>query len=154
VFYFLNYEGRRDATAGSATRTVPTETLKQGIVQYHDANGKVQQITPTQLKTIDAAGIGVSQAALKDLQGFPVGNNSAVGDGLNTTGYLFNAPGHNVQNTYIAKFDWKPDNAGKHSLFVRGNLQNDWANNNSTNLPQFPGKDSNSVSLANSKGLA
>ncbi len=154
VFYFLNYEGRRDASAGTATRTVPTETLKQGIIQYHNAAGQVLQITPAQLKTIDPGGIGVNAAALKDLQGFQVGNSNTVGDGLNTTGYIFNAPGYNVQNTYIAKFDWKPDNAGKHSLFVRGNLQNDWANNNSTNLPQFPGKDSNSVSLANSKGLA
>jgi len=154
AFYFINYEGRRDASAGSVTRTVPTESLKQGLLTYHNAAGQLTQIGADQIKQIDPAGIGIDAAALKALQALPVGNNNAVGDGLNTIGYSFAAPGYNVQNTYIAKFDYKVDNAGKHSLFIRGNLQNDWANNGSSNLPEFPGQPPNSVSLANSKGLA
>jgi hypothetical protein len=54
------------------------------------------------------------------------------------------------QNTYIARFDYKIDSAGKHSLFARGNLQNDSSNG----TPQFPGQPPNSVSLANNKGMA
>jgi hypothetical protein len=153
LFYFLNYEGRRDASAASATRTVPTESLKQGIIQYHNTSGQLVQVGPDQIKAIDPAGIGINPAALKDLSSlFPVGNNTAVGDQLNTTGYTFNAPGHSVQNTYIAKFDYHL--ADNHSLFIRGNLQNDSADNGSSNAPQFPGRPSNGVSLANSKGLA
>src|SRR5207248_2052580 len=77
-------------------------------------------------------------------------NDSTGGDGLNTTGYRFNAPVASDQNTYIARLDYKLDSSGKHSLFVRGNLQNDSANG----VPQFPGLAPNSVNLANNKGMA
>jgi hypothetical protein len=152
LFAFINYEGRRDASAVSVTRTVPTETLKQGIIQYHNTAGQLVQVGPSQIQQIDSAGIGVNPTALKDLQRFPAGNNSQVGDSLNTTGFTFNAPGHSVQNTYIAKFDYHATD--RHSLFVRGNLQNDSADNGPANAPQFPGLPANSVTLANSKGLA
>jgi len=150
LFYFINYEGRRDRSSAQVTQTIPTETLKQGIILYHDANKNLQQIGPAQIQLIDPAGTGIDQAALKALQAFPVGNDTALGDGLNTTGYLFNAPVASDQNTYIAKFDYKIDSAGKHSLFWRGNLQNDSANG----TPQFPGQPPNSVTLNNSKGFA
>src|SRR5205085_6269269 len=99
---------------------------KQGILEFHNTAGQVVQVGPDQIKQIDPAGIGVSPAALKALQSFPAGNNNAVGDSLNTIGYTFSAPGYNVQNTYIAKLDYKVDSAGKPALFIRGNLQNDW----------------------------
>ncbi len=150
LFYFINYEGRRDRSSASVTRTIATETLKKGIILFHDAAGNLQQVGPSQIQQLDPAGTGVSQAALKALQAYPVGNDSALGDGLNTTGYLFNAPVASDQNTYIAKIDYKIDDAGKHSLFWRGNLQNDSANG----TPQFPGQPPNSVTLNNSKGFA
>ncbi|HUI57444.1 MAG TPA: TonB-dependent receptor [Bryobacteraceae bacterium] len=150
LFVFFNYEGRRDASASSVTRTVPTETLKQGLVTYVDKNNAVQQLTPSQVQAIDPAAIGEDQAALKALQSFPVGNTSAAGDGLNTTGYLFNAPTHNGYNTYISRLDYRIDSAGNHNLFLRGNLQDDKSNG----TPQFPGQAANSVTLANNKGLA
>ena len=152
LFYFINYEGRRDASAVSVTRTIPTESLKQGIIKYHNAAGQLLQVGPSDIQQIDPAGIGISPAALQALQSFPVGNNTAIGDQLNTTGFTFNAPGHSVQNTYIAKFDYHLND--RHSFFVRGNLQNDSADNGLTNAPQFPGLPANSVSLANNKGLA
>jgi hypothetical protein len=154
LFFFGNFEGRRDASAVTVTRTVPTETLKQGILQYHNTAGQLVQVGPAQVQQIDPGGKGIDAAALAALKALPVGNNTQVGDSLNTTGFTFNAPGHSVQNTYIAKLDYKVDQAGKHSLFLRGNLQNDSADNGTTNAPQFPGQPANSVSLANSKGLA
>ena len=119
-------------------------------MQYHDKSGVLHQLTASDLRTIDPLGIGVDAAALKVLQGFPVGNTSTAGDGLNTTGYLFNAPTHSDQNTYIARADYRLDDAGRHNLFLRGNLQNDSQNG----TPQFPGQVPNSVTLANNKGLA
>jgi len=92
AFFFVNYEGRRDASATSINRNVPTENLKQGIVTYHDAGGALQIIKPDQIKAIvDPLGVGVDAAALAVLQKYPVGNNSSLGDGLNFTGYTFNA---------------------------------------------------------------
>ena len=155
LFYFLNYEGRRDRSSVQVTRTIPTETLKQGIVEYQDKSGAVQQVSAAQLKSIDPGGIGVSQAALAYLNLFPRGNDTALGDQLNTTGYLFNAPSPADQNTYIAKLDYKIDNAGKHSVFLRGNLQNDSTYGGSSSAaPQFPGLPANQVFLSNNKGLA
>ena len=150
LFYFINYEGRRDASATSVNQTVPTELMKQGIILYHNTGGSLLQFSPDQIKAADPLGIGISPAALAVMKQYPVSNNGNVGDGLNTAGYLFNAPVHSDQNTYIAKIDYKLDNSGKHSLFLRGNLQNDSQNG----TPQFPGDVPNSVTLANNKGLA
>ena len=151
AFFFVNYEGRRDASATSINRTIPTENLKQGIVTYHDSSGALRTIGPDQIKAIvDPLGVGVDQAALAVLQKYPVGNNGSLGDGLNFTGYTFNAPIHSKQDTYTAKLDYKLDNSGKESLFWRGNLQNDHA----AGTPQFPGQAPNTTTLSNNKGMA
>ncbi|MGO9273159.1 MAG: carboxypeptidase regulatory-like domain-containing protein [Terriglobia bacterium] len=42
TFFYFNYEGRRWPQAnGKFERTVPTNTMRQGILQFTDANGKV-----------------------------------------------------------------------------------------------------------------
>jgi hypothetical protein len=151
AFFFVNYEGRRDASATSISRNIPTEALKQGIVTFHDAAGNLTSLGPAQMKAqVDPSGIGVNQAALSLLQKYPVGNNTLLGDGLNFTGYTFTAPVHAKQDTYTAKLDYKIDNDGRESLFWRGTLQND----HSAGTPQFPGQPPNSTTLANNKGMA
>jgi hypothetical protein len=77
-------------------------------------------------------------------------NNDEVGDGLNTRGYRFKAPIGLRNNTYIAKLDAYLDSSARHTVFFRGNLQNDHSNA----LPQFPSQPPASVILNNSKGLA
>jgi hypothetical protein len=150
AFFFANFEGRRDASATVVNRTVPTETLKQGIVQYHNTAGQIVQVGPSQIQSIDPKGIGIDQASLALFKQYPVGNNTAIGDGLNTIGYTFNAPVHSDQNTYTVKLDYNLDNAGRNRLFWRGVLNNDSKNG----TPQFPGQQPNCVTLANNKGLA
>jgi hypothetical protein len=150
LFYFLNYEGRRDAREGSAVRTVPSETLRQGIVRYNNTEGGISTLTPSDIQKIDPAGIGEDEAALKVFQSYPMPNTDEVGEGLNTRGYRFKAPVGGRYNTYIAKFDAYLDQAAKHAIFVRGNLQND----NVQSTPWFPGQTNGSVNLDNSKGIA
>src|ERR1035437_9646112 len=151
AFFFVNYEGRRDASSTSINRNVPTEDLKLGVVTFHDTTGALRTIAPDQIKAIvDPLGIGVNSAALAVLKQYPVGNNSSLGDGLNFTGYTFNAPIHSKQDTYTAKLDYKLDSSGKESLFWRGNLQNDHA----AGTPQFPGAPPNTTQLSNNKGMA
>ena len=41
LFFFANYEGYRDAEAQSALRTIPTATLRDGIIQYACADPTV-----------------------------------------------------------------------------------------------------------------
>jgi hypothetical protein len=151
AFFFVNYEGRRNASSTSITRTVPNDLMRQGSVSYHDSSGKLQVLSPSQIQQIDPLGIGDNPAVLQIFQNvYPHGNDTSCGDQVNTTCYRFNTPQHSKYDTYIAKLDYRLDAAGRHSLFVRGNLQNDHTNG----TPQFPGQPPNSVSLSNSKGMA
>lgn len=79
------------------------------------------------------------------------------GDLLNTSGFTFPGNAPIRLNTYIFKLDYKITSNGNHSLFVRGNLQND----NQKTPPQFPVDPvtskplpANSVLTNNSKGIA
>jgi hypothetical protein len=151
LFLFGNYEGRQDRSESSVLRTVPSQDMRNGILKYVTTSGTVQTVPPQDIATkIDPLGIGVSRAAADVLKLYPLPNDFSQGDGYNTFGYRFNAPIKLRQNTYIAKMDWRVDEAGKHNAFIRGNLQND----NDTDPPQFPGALPNFTNLTNSKGLA
>ena len=151
LYYFLNYEGRRDRSAGSTLRTVPSADLRQGIVQYRTTAGTIARLTPNDLKTVvDPAGIGVSAPFLQYMQSYPQPNDFTTGDGLNFQGFRFTAPQKSRYNLYTGRFDYAVDSSGRHNLFVRGNLQNE----NSIGLPQFPGDDPTTVGLDNTKGFA
>jgi hypothetical protein len=149
LFYFLNYEGRQDRSEQSELRTVPTQSLRDGLVKYLNTSGGIVTLTSNDLATrLDPRGIGVNRAVLDVFRLYPLPNSTEAGDGLNTAGYRFNAPIRLRQNTYIAKFDYQMND--RTNLFVRGNLQND----NDTDPPQFPGQAPNNTNLNNSKGLA
>lgn len=151
LFYFLNYEGRRDRSDGTAVQVVPTESFRNGFFNYLRQDGSTGQLTPEQIKALDPAHIGADPAVLQLFKQYPLPNDYTQGDSLNTAGYRFSAPTPLRWNTYVAKIDYMVDSAGKHQLFWRGNLQND---NYANGLPQFPGQPSSSVFLENSKGYA
>jgi len=151
LFYFLNFEGRRDASASSVVRVVPNMLFRQGVFTYLSTSGSTKQLTPADVQNIDPAHIGESPAVLQVLQGYPAPNDTTVGDGLNTAGYRFNSGVPLRYDTYIARADYQIDSAGKHTLFWRGNLQND---HYVSGLPEFPGQQPSSIHLENSKGIA
>ena len=151
MYFFLNYEGRRDRSASAALRTVPSTLFRQGIVQYRTTAGTVATLTPDDLRNrIDPAGIGVNAPFLQYMQSYPQPNDFTVGDGLNFQGFRFTAPQKSRYNLYTARFDFALDSSGRHNLFWRGNLQNE----NTIGVPQFPGDDPTSVGLDNTKGFA
>ncbi|HEU0139276.1 MAG TPA: carboxypeptidase-like regulatory domain-containing protein [Bryobacteraceae bacterium] len=151
LFYFLNYEGRRDAREDSVERLVPTESFRTGTLKYIRTDNSIGELTPEDLRTrVDPAGIGVNAEVLKLFQSYPLPNSFNSGDTLNTAGYRFKAPVGLRWNTYIARLDYNLTPNGTHGLFLRGNLQND----RNTGLPQFPGDPPSTVDLTNSKGLA
>ena len=151
IFYFLNYEGRRDATESPALRIVPNADFRQGIFTYARSDGSIGQLTPDQIKQLDPLHLGPDPAVLQLLQSYPLPNTDVVGDLLNTAGFRFKASTPLRYSTYIAKFDAQLDANGKHTVFWRGNLQND---NNANGVPQFPGDPPSSVQLFNNKGYA
>ncbi|MBS1850798.1 MAG: carboxypeptidase regulatory-like domain-containing protein [Acidobacteria bacterium] len=150
VFAFFNYEGRRDASATNVTATVPTQDLRNGYLDYVNNNGGVSQLSPDDIKALDPLGIGVSPAVLELFNQYPEPNDSTRGDGLAATGYRFSAKAPLSWNTYVTRLDWHVDQAGYHTLFLRGNLQND----RQTGTPQLPGQPASGSTQTNAKGLA
>jgi hypothetical protein len=149
LFFFGNYEGRRDAKDGSVTRNVPSMDMRQGILHYLRKDGTMATVTPSDLaQKLDPR--GVDQAALKIFQSYPTPNDFTVGDGMNLVGYRFTAPTPLRWNTYITRLDYTIDSANKHTVFFRGNLQND----HESDVPQLPGQAPRSVTLRNNKGFA
>jgi hypothetical protein len=152
VFFFLNYEGRKDRSESLSTaRAVPTADFRNGIFTYTRKDGSIGKLSPDEVRALDPLGIGAAPAVISLLKSYPLPNSTAAGDSLNTSGYIFNAATPLNWNTYIARFDWKIDSNGRHQVFWRGNLQND---NYANGLPQFPGDAPSSVYLSNSKGYA
>jgi len=149
LFLFGNYEGRRDARDGSAVRTVPSMDMRQGILHYQRKDGSLAAVTPADLASkLDPR--GANQAALKVMQTYPVPNDTTQGDNMNLVGFRFKAPTPLRWNNYVARLDYSVDEGGRHTLFLRGNLQND----HESGMPQFPSQQPNSITLRNNKGLA
>lgn len=163
VFFFANYEGRRDAQGTSVLRDVPSPTLRAGDLVYLCAaasacpGGTVNGVSgvqagyyalsPTQIKAMDPLNIGVSPAILGVLSQYPAANENA-GDGSNILGYRFASNADSSYNTYITRLDSHLNSSGSETLFWRGETQNF----NEPGLQQFPGSTPATTLLDDSKG--
>lgn len=152
LFFFQDYEGRRDAQGVSYTRTVPLDTFRAGSLGYQNntagcpANARVTvnpacitYLTPAQVAALDPKLIGGSAALLGFVNGrYPRANDLTLGDGINTGGFRFNAPSKRADNTYTTRIDWNAND--NHKVFGRFNfarrLQTDTVN---TVAAQFEG---------------
>lgn len=171
LFFFANYEGRRDAQGSSSLRTVPSATLRAGDLVYlcgpdpttkgpdpRCSGGTINGVSgvqpgyyalgPDQIKAMDPLGIGVNQAVLNLLQKYPSANESA-GDGSNTLGYRFSSNADSSFNTYITRLDYHITSSGSETLFARGGTQNF----NEPGQQQFPGQSAAKTILDDSKGF-
>jgi hypothetical protein len=123
LFFFFNYEGRRDASQTSVVRYVPTATFRQGILRYQNTAGGVTTVAPDQLAALFPGTGGVNPVALQYLQAAPLPNTNSIGDGLNQQGYRFNAVTPAAYSTDILRVDYRISD--RQLFFVRGNYQND-----------------------------
>lgn len=115
-FFFANYEGRRFYDDSIFNAVVPTATLKAGILQFRDASGAVDafSLQPGNITTAcggvscDPRNIGMSPVMKSQLALYPAtANNPSLGDGLNTTGYTFDAPTPILENIGVLRLDYK-----------------------------------------------
>ena len=74
VFFFANFEDRIDASAQSQTRTVPSDTMRQGILRFQTVGGQIQTLSPAQVTALDPLGLGPNSTVLGILSKYPVGN--------------------------------------------------------------------------------
>jgi hypothetical protein len=152
IFFFGNYERRIDHSDQTQTRTVPSATLREGIVTFQTTNGNTYSLSPAQVTAADPLHIGASPTMLSILNSYPVGNAPALGAdlGLNFDGYLFNAPVTLDYRTYVTRMDWLIDSQGRHTVSFRGTL----SNQGQTNLAsELPGQSAASELLADNRGF-
>ena len=164
LFFFANYEGRRDAQGSSVLRTVPSATLRAGDLVYLCADptqcpgGTVNGVSgvqpgyyalgPAQIKQMDPLGIGVNQGVLNVLNQYPAANENS-GDGSNTLGYRFSSNSDSKYNTFITRLDYHITSNGSETLFARGGLQNF----REPGQQQFPGQSAAKTVFDDSKGV-
>jgi Carboxypeptidase regulatory-like domain len=99
TFFFVEYEARRYPETFPVNVTVPTASLRQGILQYRDASGNVVAYNlatstlcgATGNQPCDPRGLGISPTMKAMMALDPIGNNPSAGDGLNTIGFAGNA---------------------------------------------------------------
>jgi hypothetical protein len=121
VFFFFNYEGRRDARQATVTRTVPLDSFRNGNITYIDDTGNPVTLNPGQVAALDPLGIGSSPDLLSFINSrYPHSNTSSRGDGLNTGGFTFNSPDNDSLNDYVARIDANLNS--KMKIFARGSL--------------------------------
>src|SRR5258708_1504667 len=153
AFYFFNYEQRTDASGVATARAVPSDTMRQGMLNFRLADGSTQSLTPAENQQVDPTHQGVKAALLKVLNSYPVGNDPTFGEdgGLNFSGFRFNAPSHRNDRAIVGKVDYHIDTAGKHTVSIRGTLAD---NTDDQILAQFPGQPPASTLRDNSKGIS
>lgn len=152
LFFFFDYEGRRDASGVSDLRIVPLDHFRAGSLGYINNNAGclatsrlnttpscISILTPGEVAAIDPAGIGPDESLLSFVNSrYPQANDLSAGDGINTGGLRFNAPVKREDNTYTTRIDATIND--KQKVFVRLSIarrvQTDIANSVAA---QFPG---------------
>ena len=152
MFFFFDYEARRDAQGQSYSRIVPLPHLRNGGLAFVNRNPGctssarlatapqcITILTPQQVAAIDPQHIGPNQALLDFVnQRYPLPNDFTLGDGVNTAGFRFNVPSHRADNNYTGRVDFNISNVQR--VFVRTSkisaVQTDTVNSVAA---QFPG---------------
>jgi len=162
LFFFFDYDGRRDASQIPVTRTVPLDHVRLGEIAYINNNpgctpastltstpncisfanqqalasldpcSNPANITPRTPCTVtgnagDAAvtpGFNPGILALFNSR-YPHANNLAAGDGINSGGFIFNAPNPVIVNTYTTRVDYNLNSNQK--FYTRFNFFNSHA---------------------------
>jgi hypothetical protein len=149
LFFFGNVEQLKEQSESPVTRSVPSNSMRDGVLMYRCANaaacpgGTVRGVsgshsvpagwygmTPAEIAAIDPLGIGPSQAALQYFRQYPEPNDPGR-DGRNLMDYRFAAPIENDFFNIVSRVDYKA--ADNHSFFARVGKQDDTINT----APQF-----------------
>jgi hypothetical protein len=157
LFFFANYEGKRQAVNEVITRTLPTQQFYSGELGYQDSNGATNYLTSAQVTALDSGCstnvvCGPNQNVLNYFGPLATakmfGTAPTAGDGVNNAGFIFASPAPLTQNTSIVKIDY--DLTAHQRLFVRGNFQKD----TSSGAENLPGQPASSRTEDNTKGIA
>ena len=158
LFFFYNWEARKDRSGDPVSRLVPSSTFVNGDILVPLKGGQVVTLTPAQIAAIDPLHLGESSFMASYLKNFPAGNNPLASPdlGYNFNELTFNAPQDLNNHAQVAKLDYL---WGKQTLSLRGTLNGASVDGNgqvgsTTGLAQLPGQSAAQKTLDNSRGLA
>lgn len=152
LFFFSDYEGRRDSRQFSNSRTVPLAHVFNGEVAYiNNGAGCTAQsnlsnapncitIAPaSEVMSLDPQGVGASSDLMSFLSGrYPVGQlGLGLGNQVNTGGIRFNSPVSLKDNIWTNRIDF--DASRTHKLFGRFNIERFQQDRTDGPIQQFPG---------------
>jgi len=100
LFFYVNYELFREKQTTSYTRTVLTDSAKNGVFTYVDTGGATRAVNLQTLRTY------TPDPTIKGLIAQLPQPNSPGGDGLNTAGYRFNARNNEFRDQLVYKGDY------------------------------------------------
>lgn len=107
VFFFFDYDGRRDTQSILVNRTVPLDSFRNGNIVYINGAGTNSELNSAQVAALDPLHIGFNPAILSLLSSrYPHSNNLSTGDTINTGGFQFNAPAPLKENNFVQRVDW------------------------------------------------
>jgi len=120
LFIFGNYQGIRTHAQGLQDTPVPTPTALQGIYQWKDSSGNIQQYNIVQN---DPLHLGIDPTIASLLKLYPAGNNNncSGADNLNVTCYQFNFPNSSYSDQFTIKADYNLNE--KNHVFERTSWQ-------------------------------
>ncbi|MBZ5602090.1 MAG: carboxypeptidase-like regulatory domain-containing protein [Acidobacteriia bacterium] len=99
TFFFDNYEARRFNSVYQTNRTVPTQSLRNGIIEFNGPSGlesfnlgggSLAICGAAGNAACDPRGLGMNKSVLAQWNQMPLPNLPGIGDGLNTSGYFVN----------------------------------------------------------------
>lgn len=106
LFFFFDYNNSRIIRSILTYRTVPLDSLRAGNIGYLNSNETISYLTPAQVQAIDPAGVGEDTSWLTAIDARFPHSNAAGGDGINSGGYVFNAPDNDYATNYVGRVDY------------------------------------------------
>ena len=136
LFFFFDYNGRRDTLTNLVNRTVPLDSFREGTLNYVNSSNNIAPLSSAQVAAFDPAGVGFNADLLSLLASrYPHSNNLSAGDGgVNTGGYQFNAPYPYREDDFVQRVDYNLND--KMKLWGKGTFVH---TNGTENAIWFPG---------------
>lgn len=145
LFFFFDYNNGRTIRTLDVQRTVPLDTLRGDNsggapeLGYIAGDGSTQYLSMAQVAQLDPlkVGGGVDQTWVSAYtKRFPHSNNNVTGDGVNSGGYLFNAPDNDLETNYVGRVDYNLSDTQK--MFARFTVARENAIENPIEFPGDP----------------
>lgn len=132
LFFFATYEGFRLRQSTSVNRTILLPNARNGIFTYRDTTGATRTVNLLSGGFSATTGVSAIDPVITNriLGALPTaGNNTTLGDQLNTTGLTFSRATNTDREAFTTRYDWTINSRhsveGVFAYKKENNLRND-----------------------------